>query len=36
MVDRNGPAARDIAAIANEVDHICKGMVQVIKRAAGA
>jgi chromosome partitioning protein len=36
MVDRNGPAARDIAAIADEVDHICKGMVQVIKRAAGA
>ena len=36
MVDRKGPAARDIAAIANEVDHICKGMVQVIKRAARA
>jgi len=36
MVDRKGPAARDIAAIADEVGHICKGMVQVIKRAAGA
>jgi chromosome partitioning protein len=36
MVDRKGPAARDIAAIADEVDHICEGMVQVIKQAARA
>ena len=33
-VDRAGPAARDIAAIADEVDHICDGM--EVKRAARA
>ena len=36
MVDPNGPAAREIAAIADEVDQICEGMVQVIKQAASA
>ena len=36
LMDRKGPAAREIAAIAEEVDHICDGMVQVIKQAARA
>ena len=35
LVDAAGPAARDIAAIADEVDHILAGMIQ-IKRAARA
>jgi len=35
LVDRGGPAAREIAAIADEVHHICEGLVQV-KQAAGA
>jgi chromosome partitioning protein len=35
LVDRNGPAAREIAAIADEVDRICGGTTE-IKRAAGA
>jgi chromosome partitioning protein len=33
LVDRNGPAARDIAAIADEVDQICDGMHQVRQAA---
>ena len=35
LVDRAGPAAREIAAIADEVDHICDSMLQV-KQAARA
>jgi len=35
LVDPNGPAAREIAAIADEVDHICASMLQV-KQAANA
>jgi chromosome partitioning protein len=35
LVDRKGPAAREIAAIADEVDHICQILVQG-KRAARA
>ena len=35
LVDREGPAAREIAAIADEVEHICESMAQV-KRAASA
>ena len=35
LVDRTGPAAREIAAIADEVDHICGGMAD-IKQAARA
>jgi len=35
LVDRAGPAAREIAAIADEVDQICSGMLQV-KQAARA
>ena len=35
IVDRKGPAAREIAAIADEVEDICESMVQV-KRAARA
>ena len=35
LVDRDGPAAREIAAIADEVDHICASMLQV-KQAANA
>jgi chromosome partitioning protein len=33
LVDRAGPAAREIAAIADEVDHICDSMLQVKKAA---
>jgi len=35
LVDKTGPAAREIAAIADEVEHICDSMVQV-RRAASA
>lgn len=35
MIDRKGPAAREIAAIADEVEEICESMSQV-KRAASA
>ena len=35
LVDRKGPAAREIAAIADEVDHICQILVQG-KQAARA
>jgi len=35
MIDRKGPAAREIAAIADEVEEICESMIQV-KRAASA
>jgi chromosome partitioning protein len=35
LIDRKGPAAREIAAIADEVEEICESMVQV-KRAARA
>ena len=35
LVDPDGPAAREIAAIADEVDHICASMLQV-KQAANA
>ena len=33
LVDRAGPAAREIAAIADEVDQICDGMLQVRQAA---
>jgi chromosome partitioning protein len=36
LVDRTGPAAREIAAIADEVDQICDGMLQEVSRAARA
>ena len=35
LLDKKGPAAREIAAIADEVEHICESMAQV-KRAANA
>jgi chromosome partitioning protein len=35
LVEKRGPAAREIAAIANEVEKICENMTQV-KRAASA
>jgi chromosome partitioning protein len=35
LLDKKGPAAREIAAIANEVQHICDSMAHV-KRAASA
>ncbi len=35
LVDKKGPAAREIAAIADEVEEICESMTQV-KRAASA
>ena len=35
LIDRSGPAAREIAAIADEVEQICESMVQV-KRAVSA
>src|SRR6188472_3149357 len=35
LLDKKGPAAREIAAIADEVEHICESMIQV-KRAASA
>ena len=35
LLDKKGPAAREIAAIADEVQHICESMAQV-KRAANA
>jgi chromosome partitioning protein len=35
LIDRSGPAAREIAAIADEVEQICESMIQV-KRAASA
>jgi chromosome partitioning protein len=35
LLDKNGPAAREIAAIAAEVEQICDSMVEV-KRAASA
>jgi chromosome partitioning protein len=35
LIDKSGPAAREIAAIADEVQQICKSMIQV-KRAASA
>src|SRR5262249_47672785 len=35
IVDKSGPAAREIAAIADEVEEICQSMVRV-KRAASA
>jgi chromosome partitioning protein len=33
LVDRAGPAAREIAAIANEVDHICGDTVGIMQAA---
>jgi chromosome partitioning protein len=36
LIDRAGAAAREIAAIADEVDQICDGMLQEISRAARA
>jgi chromosome partitioning protein len=36
LVDRTGPAAREIAAIADEVDQICDGMLREVSRAARA
>lgn len=35
LLDRTSPASRDIAAIADEVDRICEGLVQ-FRQAAGA
>jgi chromosome partitioning protein len=35
LIDKSGPAAREIAAIADEVEQICESMIQV-KRAASA
>jgi chromosome partitioning protein len=35
MLDKGGPATREIAAIADEVKHICESMAEV-KRAASA
>jgi chromosome partitioning protein len=35
LVDPAGPAAREIAAIADEIEHICESTMQV-KRAANA
>ena len=35
LLDKSGPAAREIAAIADEVQQICQSMIQV-KRAASA
>ena len=35
LLDKKGPAAREIAAIADEVEQICESMAQV-KRAASA
>ena len=35
LLDKSGPAAREIAAIADEVSQICQSMIQV-KRAASA
>ena len=35
LIDKAGPAAREIAAIADEVEQICESMIQV-KRAASA
>ena len=34
IIDKNGPAAREIAAIADEVDHICSTMLRVQQAAS--